>query len=280
MCGIIRNAGSDAIIVCGANTWSQDVHEVKGHTIEYDNVMYTFHFYSGTHGEDLRNRVKSVSEDGIPIFVTEFGVCAASGNGGYDTANADKWIELCDKYNISFACWSFCNKAESASYLLPSCTKTTGGWQAEDLTETGFWLINTYRVHQDKENNTSTGIPEPSSSAKPSTPPEPSGSATPGGVPYHSQAPSQTNSPGGTADPYASRNPQLSVAPGADKIAVITDPNHAISNKWFGADSALAEQTIMSQKSDEDIAGSTFSVLKLRAAKTAKIKMGRSCRGK
>lgn len=337
MCGIIRNAGSDAIIVCGTNTWSQDVHEVKGHTIEYDNVMYTFHFYSGTHGEDLRNRVKSVSEDGIPIFVTEFGVCAASGNGGYDTANADKWIELCDKYNISFACWSFCNKAESASYLLSSCTKTTGGWQAEDLTETGFWLINTYRAHQDKENNTSTGIPEPSSSAKPSatpgpnsstapantpspgssaapsatpspsssvapantpgpgssvepsaTPspgssaapaktPEPSSSAKPessngpgGNIPFHSQAPSQTNPPGGTADPYASRNPQPSVAPGADKVAVITDPNHAISNQWFGADPALAEQTIMSQKSDEDIAGSTFSVLKLRAAKTAK----------
>lgn len=313
MCGIIRNAGSDAIIVCGTNTWSQDVHEVKGHTIGYDNVMYTFHFYSGTHGEDLRNRVKSVSEDGIPVFVTEFGVCAASGNGGYDTANADKWIELCDKYNISFACWSFCNKAESASYLLPSCTKTTGGWLAEDLTETGFWLINTYRAHQDKENNTTTGTPKPDSSATPDKTPDPSSTAVPdktpdpssstapdktpdpsstaapdktpdpnstakpessnnpgGDIPSYSQAPIHTNSPGSTAGPYASRNPQPSVTPGAGNVTVITDSNQAISSKWSGADPALAEQTIMSQKSDKDIAGSAFSVLKLRATKTAK----------
>lgn len=325
MCGVIRNAGSDAIIVCGTNTWSQDVHEVKGHTIGYDNVMYTFHFYSGTHGEDLRNRVKEVSEDGIPVFVTEFGVCAASGNGGYDTANADKWIELCDKYNISFACWSFCNKAESASYLLSSCGKTTGGWLAEDLTETGFWLINTYRAHEDKENNTSTGTPKPDSSATPGKTPDPDSSAAPdktpdpdssaapdkkpdpdssttpgktpdpdssaapdktpdagssakpessndpaGDIPSHSQVPGHTNSPGSTADPYASRNPQPSVTPVAGNVTVITDSNQAISNQWSGADPALAEQTVMSQKSDKDIAGSAFSVLKLRAAKTAK----------
>lgn len=102
------------------------------------------------------NKVKTAIAAGTPIFVTEFGICDASGNGGFDTANADAWIELLDGYNISYACWSLCNKNESASYLSTSCTKTTGGWVESDLATTGIWLVNTYRAHEDAENGTVT----------------------------------------------------------------------------------------------------------------------------
>lgn len=158
---IIRQYDNDALIVCGTNNWSQDVDEVAAKPLKDDgftNILYTFHFYSGSHYDDMMNKVKTATAAGTPIFVTEFGICDASGNGGYDTANADKWIALCDQYNISYACWSLCNKNESASYLLPGCTKTTGGWTASDLSTTGIWLVNTYRAHQDKENGTDTKI--------------------------------------------------------------------------------------------------------------------------
>ena len=166
--GIIRDCGSKALIVCGTNNWSQDVEDVAKKPLKddgFEDIMYTFHFYSGTHYEDKRQKVRTAVAAGTPIFVTEFGICDASGNGGYDTANADEWIEFLDSMNISYACWSFCNKGESASYLKTSCNKTTGGFEESDLTTTGIWLVNTYRAHQDAEEGTdteTTASPSPS----------------------------------------------------------------------------------------------------------------------
>ena len=177
--GIIRDCGSKALIVCGTNNWSQDVEDVAKKPLKDDgfkDIMYTFHFYSGTHYEDKRQKVRTAVAAGTPIFVTEFGICDASGNGGYDTANADEWIEFLDSMNISYACWSFCNKGESASYLKTSCNKTTGGFEESDLTTTGIWLVNTYRAHQDAEEGTdteTTASPSPSEAptAKPTVKP-------------------------------------------------------------------------------------------------------------
>lgn len=157
--GIIRNCGSKALIICGTNTWSQDVDDVAQKPLKddgFENILYTFHFYSGSHYSDKMNKVKTATAAGTPIFVTEFGICDASGNGNFDTANADAWIKLCDDNNISYSCWSLCNKNESASYLSTSCTKTTGGWVESDLATTGKWLVNTYRAHEDAENGTDT----------------------------------------------------------------------------------------------------------------------------
>ena len=177
--GIIRDCGSKALIVCGTNNWSQDVEDVAKKPLKddgFEDIMYTFHFYSGTHYEDKRQKVRTAVAAGTPIFVTEFGICNASGNGGYDTANADEWIEFLDSMNISYACWSFCNKGESASYLKTSCNKTTGGFEESDLTTTGIWLVNTYRAHQDAEEGTdteTTASPSPSEAptAKPTVKP-------------------------------------------------------------------------------------------------------------
>ena len=151
---VIRECGSSALIVCGTNTWSQDVDDVAKKPLKddgFENILYTFHFYSGSHYEDKMNKVKKAIQDGTPLFATEFGICDASGNGNYDTANADEWIKLFDENSVSYCCWSLCNKDESASYLKSSCSKTEGGWIEEDLSTTGIWLVNTYRAHQDAE---------------------------------------------------------------------------------------------------------------------------------
>lgn len=151
---VIRDCGSKSLIICGTNTWSQDVDDVAKKPLKddgFEDILYTFHFYSGSHYADKMNKVKTAIAAGTPIFVTEFGVCDASGNGGYDTANADAWIKLCDENNISYACWSLSYKAESASYFVSSCRKQQGGWLEEDLSTTGLWLVNTYRAHEEAE---------------------------------------------------------------------------------------------------------------------------------
>ena len=167
----IRAIDPDAIIICGTNTWSQDVDQVAAKPMKalgYENIMYTFHFYSATHKENLMKKVRLATKDGTPIFVTEFGICSADGNGSYDTENADRWIALLDELNISFACWSYSNCNEKSAYFKSSCSNAGGDWTADDLTTTGKWLINTCRAHEEKEN---ASYPAVSPSAEPTKAP-------------------------------------------------------------------------------------------------------------
>lgn len=146
---VIRANDPDAIIVVGTNTWSQDVDEVatNGGRINSNNIMYSIHFYSGTHGEALRNKVSTALAAGTPIFCTEFGICDSSGNGGFNLEEADRWIAFFEKNKISYVGWSLSNKDESASMISPQSSKKSG-WTNEDLGGTGAWLINTYRKHE------------------------------------------------------------------------------------------------------------------------------------
>ena len=167
----IRAIDPDAIIIFGTNTWSQDVDQVAAKPMKalgYENIMYTFHFYSATHKENLMEKVRLATKDGTPIFVTEFGICSADGNGSYDAENADRWIALLDELNISFACWSYSNCNEKSAYFKSSCSNVGGDWTADDLTTTGKWLINTCRAHEEKEN---ASYPAVSPSAEPTKAP-------------------------------------------------------------------------------------------------------------
>ncbi len=166
----IRAIDPDAVIICGTNTWSQDVEDVAAHPMKslgYENIMYTFHFYAATHKDNLMNKVKNATKSGTPIFVTEFGITSADGNGSYDTDTADRWIALLNQLNISFACWSYSNCAEKSAYFQNKCNKSTGDWTASDLTTTGKWLINTCRAREEKElaGGTATAAPKPSGKA-------------------------------------------------------------------------------------------------------------------
>ena len=113
----IRKYDSDAIVVCGTATWSQDIHDVVGKTISDKNVVYALHFYANTHTDWLRDRLKSCVSSGVPILVTEFGTCDASGNSGFNAEQTKIWLETLDDLQIGFFNWSLCNKAETASVM-------------------------------------------------------------------------------------------------------------------------------------------------------------------
>lgn len=141
----IRANAPDAVIIVGTNTWSQDIEEPLANPLRFNNVMYTFHFYANTHTENYRNRVKSCIEKGLPVFVTEFGTCDASGNGGFNANETQKWFDLCQKYNISHMDWSLSNKSETASAIQSWCSKTSN-WSDNELTESGKLVKNHFRT--------------------------------------------------------------------------------------------------------------------------------------
>ena len=142
---VIRKNDKENVILVGTPTWSQDVDLVAENPVaDPHNVMYVLHFYAATHKDDLRNKAVKAINDGTPIFISEFSICDASGNGEIDYDSAAKWVELIDKYKLSFIGWNLSNKDESSAVLLPNCTKLSN-WKEEDLNETGIWLRNTLR---------------------------------------------------------------------------------------------------------------------------------------
>ena len=209
----IRANDPDAIIVVGTNNWSQDVDEVatNGGKLDDPNVMYTIHFYSGSHGESFREKVRTALNAGTPVFCTEFGVCDASGNGGFDLEEADRWIDFFEENGISYCCWSLSKKNESASMLSPECNKVNGFTNA-DLGATGAWLINTYRSRGGE-------TPAPSASAAPGASNPPASSSQPGQTPGVTPGTSAVPAPSESAAPGASEvpAPSASAAPGASE---------------------------------------------------------------
>ena len=82
---VIRQYDKDAVILVGTPNWSQYVDQALADSISgYENIMYTFHFYAATHRDDMRQNVQNAVNSGLPVFVSEFGICDASGNGGID----------------------------------------------------------------------------------------------------------------------------------------------------------------------------------------------------
>ncbi len=143
MIKVIRANDKDAIIIIGTPTWSQDVDIVAKSPIKGDNLMYALHFYAATHKEDLRNKAKTAIDSGLPVFISEYSICDASGSGGIDKSSAKEWFKLIKKYDLSCATWSLCNKDETSALLKPNCDKKSG-FTDKDLTQSGKWILSQY----------------------------------------------------------------------------------------------------------------------------------------
>ena len=120
----------------GCPHWDQDVHIVAESPITgVTNVMYTLHYYAATHKDYLRDRMREAAKR-IPIFVSESGVCEASGDGEINEEETQKWIDLMEELKISWVFWSVSDKNESCSMLLPRATPG-GPWPDDVIKRSG-----------------------------------------------------------------------------------------------------------------------------------------------
>jgi endoglucanase len=135
----IRAKDPDNIIICGTRQWSQMVSEAALDPVKETNIMYSLHFYAGTHGQSLRDEATKAMENGAALFVTEYGTCDASGNGNYDTTATRAWYQYMDKHKLSHCNWSVADKVETASILKPGAS-AQGGWSDDELTASGKFV--------------------------------------------------------------------------------------------------------------------------------------------
>jgi len=150
---IIRKHDEYAVILVGTPKWSQEVDKPQADPITIDNnLMYVLHFYADTHRDSLRKTFTEAAEANLPLFISEFGCCDASGDGDNNFEEAGKWLELADKYDVSYLIWSIANRDETCATFVPSCEKITD-FEEEDLKPACKWFINVLKEHKPKKEN-------------------------------------------------------------------------------------------------------------------------------
>ena len=150
---IIRNQyGSQAVAIIGTPDWSSYGHS-GGHSPDdivanpprgsdgrpYSNVMYTFHFYAASHGDDYRAVVSTYSSK-VPIFVTEWGAPTYTGDGAIDEASVHAWQALLDSKQISSVYWNWSDNGQSGSLFRPG-TCSRGTWSGDVLQRSGQLVL-------------------------------------------------------------------------------------------------------------------------------------------
>lgn len=136
---VIRKNAPDAVILVGTPEWSQHCDQALADPLDFENIMYTFHFYAATHFEPLRERLRKCLDAGLPVFISECSITEASGHGDIDYVSAREWFSLIDKYGLNYMIWSLSSTPETSGVIKHGCKKLSG-WQDDDLKKTGIWF--------------------------------------------------------------------------------------------------------------------------------------------
>jgi aryl-phospho-beta-D-glucosidase BglC (GH1 family)/PKD repeat protein len=153
---IIRSNDPNSVIIVGTPNWSQDVDIAANDPLNYDNIMYSLHFYAGSHGSNLRQKAKTALSSGIAIMVTEWGTSTANGDGGPYLNESDTWIEWMQENAISWCNWSYSDKDEVSAALEPgSCLS----YQWNNATASGTYVKEALLTPEDSWSSTGGNIP-------------------------------------------------------------------------------------------------------------------------
>ncbi|MBQ0018629.1 MAG: cellulase family glycosylhydrolase [Clostridiales bacterium] len=117
---VIKSHNDNAVVIVGTPDYDKDLSSPLSDPIEgWSNIMYTLHFYSGTHGEELRGELENALDCGLPVFITECGFCEHTGDGSIDYDETEKWMDLLNDRGLSYAVWSLSDKDEGSGMFQP-----------------------------------------------------------------------------------------------------------------------------------------------------------------
>ena len=124
----IRAIDKKNLILVGSPHWDQDLDSVAADPIlGQKNIMYTMHFYAGTHKKWLRDRTDAAIAKGIPVFISECAGMEASGDGPVNKTEWNAFLDWMDAGKLSWIVWSVSDKNETCSMLLPRAD-ADGNW--------------------------------------------------------------------------------------------------------------------------------------------------------
>jgi len=135
----IRKIDPYNVILVGTPHWSQRIDLAADDPLAFDNIMYACHFYAGSHGKELRDRIEYALQNEIPVFITEWGAT----EGEQDTGSwlfpveTFTWLDFINERGLSWANWSITIRKEPSAALKHTAA-AEGGWADGDLTESGL----------------------------------------------------------------------------------------------------------------------------------------------
>lgn len=141
---VIRANAPKAVVIVGTGTWSQDIQDAADSPLAFQNVMYACHFYAGTHGQFLRDRIDYARKKNAAIFVSEWGTSAADGSGGVFIPQSQEWLNFLSERKISWINWSLADKSETSAALKPGASPN-GGWAEKDLSQSGSFVFKQFK---------------------------------------------------------------------------------------------------------------------------------------
>ena len=135
---VIRRHKPDALILIGTPNFDREIQEPAKDPVDFENVMYSFHFYATSHKGESLAKLRDVVGGGTPIFITESGFCEASGDGKIDLESVRQWYATLDSLHLSYTIWSMSNKEEESA-MVRSDSRAVDYLTEEDLSLSGLY---------------------------------------------------------------------------------------------------------------------------------------------
>ncbi len=132
---VIRKNAPNSVIIVGTPKWDQDVDVAAESPLEFPNLLYSLHYYAGTHKDWNRDKANKAIEAGLPIIISECGSMDHTGDGPIDYESWQQWMEFADKHNVSVLMWDIADKDETCSMIASTASDNGMLWSEDDLKE-------------------------------------------------------------------------------------------------------------------------------------------------
>jgi endoglucanase len=150
---VIRAIDGDAPILVGTHGWGslgisdgRNENDVINNQVNASNIAYTFHFYAASHDDQYLNALRNASAR-IPMWVSEFGSQEASGDGGNNFAQTQRYIDLMRERKISWTNWNYSDDQRTGA-VWNSGTCAGSDYSPGRLKDAGRWIRDRIREHR------------------------------------------------------------------------------------------------------------------------------------
>ena len=132
---VIRKNAPNAVVIVGTPKWDQDVDIAAEDPVDAPNLLYSLHYYAGTHKDWNREKAQKALDAGLPLIISECGSMDHTGDGPIDYESWQQWMDFADRNNISVLMWDIADKNETCSMISASASDNGLEWKEEDLKE-------------------------------------------------------------------------------------------------------------------------------------------------
>lgn len=148
---VIRKNAPGAVIIVGTPKWDQDVDIAAENPVDAPNLLYSLHYYAGTHKDWNREKAQKAIDAGLPLIISECGSMDHTGDGPIDYESWRQWMDFADSNNLSVLMWDIADKNETCSMISATASDNGMEWKEDDLKEWAKLARKTIRERNSRD---------------------------------------------------------------------------------------------------------------------------------